>query len=151
MDLAPTIPAPMPATPPRGWVLYDGICPICLAGVRRWAPMLTRRGFGFAPLQTDWVRARLGLLPGELPPEIKLLRPNGSMLGGIDACAEIGRTVWWLWPFAVLAGWPGFHALAGSVYRWIATNRYCLGDVCPLPHHAPPRRHHAVTTFLELP
>lgn len=137
--------------PPRGWVFYDGICPVCLAGVSRWGPLLTRRGFAFVPLQTEWVRQQLGLRPGELPAEMKLLLPDGTLLDGVDAVIALGRTVWWLWPGAVLADWPGLNALAWAAYRWIATNRYCLGDVCSLPRRARRRQHHAVTTFLELP
>ncbi len=151
MDPDTTTPKKLTPMPLRGWVLYDGICPICRASVERWGPMLRRRGFDFAMLQTDWVRQYFGLGVGELPAEMKLLLPDGTQLGGVDALIAMGRTVWWLWPFAVLAGWPGFNALARAAYRWIAVNRYCLGDVCPLPHHAPPRRHHAITTFLELP
>ena len=151
MDPVPTIPAPMPAMPARGWVLYDGLCPVCRTSVERWGPLLSRRGFGFAMLQTDWVRQRLGLRVGELPAEMKLLLPTGNQLGGVDALIAMGRTVWWLWPFAMVARWPGINALAWAAYRWIAVRRYCLGDVCSLPGRGRPRHHHAVTTFLELP
>ena len=137
--------------PPRGWVLYDGICPVCRAGVERWGLRLRRRGFDFAPLQTEWVRLHLGLRSGELPGEMKLLLPDGAQLGGVDALIVMGRTIWWLWPLAILARWPGFNALARAGYRWIATNRYCLGDVCTLPKRGVRRPHHALTTFLELP
>jgi predicted DCC family thiol-disulfide oxidoreductase YuxK len=140
-----------PPVPPRGWVLYDGICPVCTSSVERWGPLLRRRGFGFAALQTEWVRLRLGLQPGEFPAEMKLLLPDGTQLGGVDALIALGRTVWCWWPVAVLASWPGFNALAWLGYRWIARNRYCLGDVCALPKQTRTRQHHALTTFLELP
>jgi predicted DCC family thiol-disulfide oxidoreductase YuxK len=142
----------LPDFPPgcRGWVFYDALCPICLATLRRWVGLFRSRGFEFAPIQDEWVRRVLGLALGELPPEMKLLLKDGRLLGGVDAVREMSRTVWWLWPLAVLSGWPGLRTLAGRAYRWIASNRYCLGDVCPLPrrHRVP---HHAATTFLELP
>ena len=79
--------------PPRGWVLYDGICPVCLSSVERWGPLLRRRGFGFATLQSGWARQRLGLRLGELPAEMKLLLPDGALLGGVDALIAMGRAV----------------------------------------------------------
>lgn len=142
-------PLPSPATPPQGWVFYDGLCPLCLATVARWGPRFRRRGFDFAPLQSDWVLRILGLRPGELPGEIKLLRPDGRLLGGVDALRVMARTVWWLRPFAALAGWPGLEAVAWASYRWVAARRHCLGDVCGVPRQSHAR--HAATTFLELP
>ncbi len=140
-----------PPVPARGWVLYDGFCPICLAAIGRWGPLLRRRGFIPVELQTGWARRRLGLRPGELPGEMKLLLAGGPVLGGVEALVAIGRTIWWAWPFAVLAGLPGPDGLARSLYRWIAANRQCLGDVCSVPRKRIRRRHPAATTFLELP
>ena len=84
-------------------------------------------------------------------PLMKLLLVGGPVLGGVDALVAIGRTVWWAWPFAVLAELPGPDGLARALYRWIATNRQCLGDVCSAPRKRIRRRHPAATTFLELP
>lgn len=140
-----------PATPARGWVLYDGFCPVCLAAIHRWGPLLRRRGFLPVTLQTGWARQRLGLRPGELPGEMKLLLIDGPALGGVDALVAIGRTIWWAWPFAVLAALPGPDGLARALYRWIATNRQCLGDICSVPGRPVRRRHPAATTFLEMP
>jgi len=135
----------------RGWVLYDARCPLCLASVRRWGPALRRRGYAFAGLQEEWVRLRLGLQPGGVPPEMKLLRTDGSVLGGFDAVVHLMQALWWLAPLAALARLPGIHTLGCGVYRWIAENRSCLGDVCPLPPPVTRRRHAGITTFLELP
>lgn len=143
--------AKAPPMPRRGWVFYDGICPVCRASVDRWGRTLRLRGFGFATLQTDWVRQLLGLLPGELPGEMKLLLHDGAQHGGVDALIAMGRTIWWLWPLAFVARCPGINALARAGYRWIAVNRYCLGDVCTLPKRDARRPRHALTTFLELP
>lgn len=151
MNPNPTKPVNAPAMPPNGWVLYDGFCPVCRASIERWGPMLRHRGFGFAMLQTEWVQRHLGLRPGELPAEMKLLRPDGNQLGGVDALIAMGRTIWWLWPLAFIARCPGINTLARAGYRWIAANRYCLGDVCTLPKRGAGRPRHALTTFLELP
>lgn len=135
----------------RGWVLYDARCPLCTASVRRWGPSLRLRGYDFAGLQEEWVRIRLGLEPGELPLEMKLLRPDGSILGGFDAVVHLMQALWWLAPISILARLPGFHQLGRRLYRWIAENRYCLGEVCPFPPPDSRRRHAGITTFLELP
>ena len=119
--------------PPRGWVLYDGVCPICLGSVARWGALFRRHGFEFTPLQTEWVRKRLGLAIGEIPGEMKLLRPDGTLCGGVDALIGMTSAVWWLWPFAQLTRLPGFNHLAWYGYRWIARNRYCLSGVCQIP------------------
>jgi predicted DCC family thiol-disulfide oxidoreductase YuxK len=137
--------------PVRGWVFYDGKCPLCRRSIVRWGPLFRRRGFDFAPLQMEWVRQRLGLQPGELPAEMKLQLRDGSLFGGVESWVVLARTVWWLWPFAMAVRLPGLHALARGVYRWVAANRYCLGDVCSASHlHAPPA-HHGASTVLELP
>lgn len=135
----------------RGWVLYDARCPLCTASVRRWGPPLRRRGYAFAGLQEEWVRLRLGLQPGELPEEMKLLRTDGTMFGGFDAVVHLMQAVWWLAPFAALARLPGIDPLGRRLYRWVAENRYCLGDVCNVPKPVGRRRHPGVTTFLEMP
>jgi len=144
------IAAGKPAIGWRGWLYYDGACPFCVATLSRWEHVFHRRGFAFAPLQAGWVLERLGLRPGELPPEMKLELPDGTIRSGLEAWRTMARTVWWLRPLAMVTGWPALNSLAWRVYRWIAANRYCLGDVCAVPRR---RRvpHHAATTFLELP
>lgn len=143
---------PPPATPVRGWVFYDGHCPLCVPLVERWKPTFLPRGFEFAALQEPWVRQALGLRPGEIVPEIKLRRSDGVVMGGVDALRELAGSVWWMKPLAVLAGFPGFRSLARSTYRWVAANRQCLGDVCPVRRPKAGRRaHSAASTFFEAP
>lgn len=139
-------------TPNGAWAFYDHRCPVCRATVSRWRRVFEARGIEFAALQSPWVRERLGLAPGELPDEMKLLTPDGRILGGPIAIAWMCRRVLWLWPLGVLMVLPGFHAVTRWVYQWVARNRYCLGDVCELPViHTERRRHVAATTFLEAP
>jgi len=49
-----------------GWVLYDGECAFCRAGVARSYRLLRRRGFKFAALQASWVAERFGLHSGQM-------------------------------------------------------------------------------------
>lgn len=136
----------------RAWVFYDHHCPVCRASLARWRDTFEKRGVEFAPLQSPWVREKLGLAPGQLPGEMKLLTREGRSLGGPRALAWMCRRVWWMWPLGVVMDLPLIRLLTRIGYRWVARNRYCLGDVCEMPA-APARhgRHHAATTFLETP
>ena len=137
---------------PGAWAFYDHRCPVCRATIGRWRRVFEARCIEFAALQSPWVRERLGLAPGELPDEMKLLTPDGRILGGPVAIAWMCRRVLWLWPLGVLMVVPVLDRIARGVYRWVARNRYCLGDVCELPViHSERRRHLAATTFLETP
>lgn len=139
-------------TPSGAWVFYDHQCPVCRATIGRWRRVFEARRIEFAALQAPWVRERLGLAPGELPDEMKLLTTDGRILGGSVAIAWMCRRVLWLWPLGVLMGVPGLDVVTRWVYRWVARNRYCLGDVCELPPMRMDRRRHlAATTFLEAP
>lgn len=134
------------------WAFYDHRCPVCRATVSRWRRVFEARGIEFSALQSPWVRERLGLAPGELPDEMKLLTPEGRIVGGPIAIAWMCRRVFWLWPLGVLMVIPGLDAVTRWTYQWVARNRYCLGDVCTLPPiHEDRRRHLAATTFLETP
>jgi predicted DCC family thiol-disulfide oxidoreductase YuxK len=137
-------------TSPAGAVFYDADCPVCVGTVRRWGDIFRPRGFEFVPLQSQRARQTLGLAEGELPAEMKLLRNDGSVAGGPDAIAWMCRHVWWLWPAGLLMRAPLLRDVTDAAYRWVARNRYCLGDVCRVPDRIR-TRHHAATTFLESP
>ena len=130
-------------------VLYDAECRFCLAFVRRFERLLVRHGFALLPLQTLWVRNRLGLSDEQLLAEMRLLLPDGNLFGGADALVEISRSYWWAFPLRVLARIPGGRRCLRAIYRWIARHRFwflgrCMGQECKPPHH----RHIA---FFELP
>ena len=63
----------------RGWVLYDGECPLCINAAVRFSPLLHHHHFGLVPLQTPWVQDRLGLKLGEPLGEMKLLMEDGRV------------------------------------------------------------------------
>jgi DNA-binding transcriptional regulator GbsR (MarR family)/predicted DCC family thiol-disulfide oxidoreductase YuxK len=109
------------------WVAFDAECVFCMALARRLEPALRRRGFALVPLQTPWVKDRLGQIPGESVDEMKLLTTNGGVVGGADAAVELGRAVWILRPLVWMSGVPGGRWFLQWAYRWIARHRRC-GD-----------------------
>jgi predicted DCC family thiol-disulfide oxidoreductase YuxK len=111
----------------KGWVLYDGDCRFCVSLARRFRPWLEGRHFELMPLQTPWVRDRLGMLDSGLLDEMRLLLPDGKVFGGVDALIEISRHYWWAWPLRQLAHLPGINNLFRLGYRWIARHRGCTG------------------------
>jgi predicted DCC family thiol-disulfide oxidoreductase YuxK len=118
--------------PAKGWVLFDGQCSLCSTSARSFTRILSRHGFALAPLQTPWVRERLGLPKGEPPVEMRVLLANGDAPGGADAILEIARRIWWAWPLFVLAKLPGIKPMLRALYRIIATNRYCANGACQI-------------------
>lgn len=130
----------------RGWVLYDGDCPLCEKTVKHLTPVLRRRQFKFATLQTPWVRSRLRLKPNEPLDEMKLLMAGDEVFGGVDAWVQLAKAVWWMWPLFAFAQLPGAMSLLRANYRWIAASRYCLSGVC-LGKTTAKKRH---TAFFEL-
>jgi predicted DCC family thiol-disulfide oxidoreductase YuxK len=120
----------IPDNAPAGWLLYDGDCPLCIAGAKRFARILNRRGFKLAPLQEPWVENRLGLAPEVLLNEMRLLLPDGRILGGADVVIYLAGRIWWAWPFYLLARVPGVKGVLQKIYRWIAAHRYCASGTC---------------------
>ncbi len=132
---------------PRGWVLYDGSCPICSGGAERFHRILHARGFGLAPLQTPWVQDRLNLKTDTPLEEMRVITHDHRILGGADGLIYLSAQVWWAWPVFAIAQLPGMRSLAWGAYRWIAKRRYCLGGVCQL--HAVPTASHSAFSLLE--
>lgn len=114
----------------RGWVFYDGQCSLCIDLADRFGRSLARRGFGLAPLQTPWVRNRLGLTPRSDLTDMKVLTRDGEVLGGADGAIHLARYLWWAWPLYALARLPGMRRMLRLGYRWIAERRHCLGGAC---------------------
>lgn len=98
---------------PRGRLLYDGDCGFCSRAMRRWSPVLRRRGFLFEP-------------GGPALADITLLLPSGGRLTGSSVYLYIARRVWWLAPLGWLFSLPGLRGAADAAYRLVARNRRCL-------------------------
>jgi predicted DCC family thiol-disulfide oxidoreductase YuxK len=115
-----------------GWVLYDGDCPLCVRIARALAEPLRRRGFETAPLQAPWVTSSLGLRPEELLDELRVVTPEGQVIGGGDAVIYLSRLVPMGWPLYLLARLPGVRPVVDRGYRFLADRRHCLDGVCRL-------------------
>jgi predicted DCC family thiol-disulfide oxidoreductase YuxK len=113
-----------------GWVLYDADCHFCTRLAGRFRPLLVRRHLELLPLQTTWVRAKLGLADSRLRAEMRLLLPDGRNFGGADALIEISRRYGWTWPLRQMARVPPVKELLRRGYRWMARRRDCLNGIC---------------------
>lgn len=117
----------------KRWVLFDGECPWCISIARKLEGTLRQRGFALAPLQTQWVRAHLGLKPEEPLTEMKVLTDDGSSLGGGDAVAYLAGEIWWACPLYFAAKLPYGMPILRRAYRWIAARRTCTNGACARP------------------
>jgi predicted DCC family thiol-disulfide oxidoreductase YuxK len=116
----------------KGILLFDGECALCVRLAGRWSPPLYRRGFALSPLQSPGMRERLGMKPGELFGEMKLIMADGAVVGGADAVICLAKHIWWARPLYWLAHIPGASVLLRKVYKWFARRRRCCGGVCKL-------------------
>jgi predicted DCC family thiol-disulfide oxidoreductase YuxK len=82
---------------------------------------------------------------------MKLLFPDGTVLGGADATIQIARSIWYAWPFWALAQIPGATPVLRAVYRRIAKNRFCLAGRAAFVAKPAPRHRHLTSSFYELP
>ncbi|MBM3881389.1 MAG: DUF393 domain-containing protein [Verrucomicrobia bacterium] len=133
----------------RGWIYFDAACRICAAGVARWGGLWAQRGFRWLPLQSPEAATRLGVSEAALGEEMRLLLPEGRVLGGAKVWAFLLRSVWWLWPLGALMAVPGLNRLSDAGYHWIARRRHCLGGSCA--RRPAEKRRHRTIPFVELP
>lgn len=136
---------------PLAEVYFDDRCPLCCAAVGRWTPVFGPRGIRFHGMSGVRVRQLLRIDADGFPREMRLRRRDGSFLGGIDAIAWMCRQVPWLWIAGVLISAPGIHWMSNRIYRWVARNRFCLGDLCEVAPRNGNRRHTVTIPFLEMP
>jgi len=120
------------ATGPAGWILYDGDCGVCSRWVPAWGPTLARLGLVVTPLQAPWVAVRIGLEPGALLTDIRLLLRDGRQLAGADVYRYVLRRLWWAWPLYLMAAAPGLRRLFDSAYRALADRRHRISEACGL-------------------
>ncbi len=105
---------------------------MCRRGALRWGRLLRQHGFGLAPLQSPVIQERIGHITGDKFTEVKLLKINGELIGGVDVYAHVARHLWWGVWFYWLTHVPGVRYLLKRIYRWIAENRHCLGGSCSI-------------------
>ena len=115
-----------------GWVVYDADCRFCTTLAGRCRALLAAHRFELLPLQTPWVRQKLDLSNEELLAEIRLLKPDGTVLGGVDALLEISRPFPLAWPIRKLAKIAAIKKLFQRIYRWIARHRHCARGACEI-------------------
>ena len=116
---------------PRGIVCYDGECAICTGLVTRWGHRMRRAGFRLAPLQAPEVQRRLGLTG--IPDEMKLITPQGQIVGGADAVVAIAEGLGLSHDLAEGARSPLVRPLLRQLYAAVAKHRSCAGGACRIP------------------
>jgi len=118
--------------PAVGWILYDDSCGFCRRWIPFWEGALQRRGFSIAPLQADWVRAKLQLSESELLHDLRLLLTDGSEIRGADVYRYATRRIWWAWPVYLFSITPGLRKVFDWGYRTFAVNRFRVSAACGL-------------------
>jgi predicted DCC family thiol-disulfide oxidoreductase YuxK len=114
----------------QGWLLYDGDCARCRRFASFLEPILTRRGFDLAPLQSGWVAECLG---EEIDvSEMRVITTTGQSFGGADALIFLARRIWWAWPIYVL-GRLGFRPIFRYAYDFCAVRRHCHREAISSP------------------
>jgi predicted DCC family thiol-disulfide oxidoreductase YuxK len=127
------------ARAPRGWVLYDARCPLCTNLIGRVRASLEAGGFVPAPLQSTWVRRRLNLPEELLLKEMRVLTPDGRVLGGADALIYLAGNFdarcrpWWAWLLLAVSKLPFAMPVLRGAYRAVAARRFCRQGSCPIP------------------
>ena len=139
----------------RGWLLYDGECPLCCRWAERLEPILTRRNFDLAPLQSPWVEECLDIAPAaHARPthksnggdanvgapihcagscaqgrfgEMLLVTRTGDCYAGADAALALARVIGWARPVYLVGRLPGVLPLLRTLYHHLATRRYAVG------------------------
>jgi predicted DCC family thiol-disulfide oxidoreductase YuxK len=116
----------------QGWVLYDDSCGFCRRWIPFWAETLKRRGFDIAPLQAEWVRARLGVSDSDLIRDLLLLLNDGRLMRGAEVYRHVMRRIWWAYPLFLLSIAPLGRAAFDWGYRTFARNRFRVSRACGL-------------------
>ena len=124
----------------RGWVLYDDECGVCHRTVPFFGGTLRQLGFEIAPLQSDWVRERIGVLADDHLNYMRLLFPDGRQILGADVYRYFMKRVWWSYPIYLLSVLPLLRSMFDWAYRTFANNRYWVARTCGLPGASEERR-----------
>ena len=110
----------------RATLIYDGECDFCresVAIVSRWD---RERRVTLIPFQEQARVAAFQIPLPALAAAMHLVLPDGRVLAGADAAADLLRLLPGKRWVAHLFGVPGVLPLARRVYGWIARRRHCL-------------------------
>ena len=121
------------ASPPIGWVLFDGSCGLCSRWVPWWSPTFDRLGLATAALQEPWIAARTRLSAEDLLRDLSILLADGTLIRGADAYRWVLRRRWWGLPIWLLVVVPPGRWLFDLGYRLFARNRHRISTACRLP------------------
>lgn len=105
-------------------ILFDGVCNFCDASVQFIYARDPKAKFGFAPLQSDFAKARLEELAfdGKGVDSVMLIE-NGKVYTHSTAALKIAQQLSFPWPLFAI-GWVVPRPLRDAVYNFIAKNRY---------------------------
>ena len=116
----------------RPVILFDGVCHLCNGFVQFVLPRDRASHFAFAPLQSEFARRRLGVVPLDSI----VLAESGELVHAEIAVLRILSRLNRPWPWlAQMAGWLPGPLLAWG-YRFVARHRYRLfgrDEICALP------------------
>jgi predicted DCC family thiol-disulfide oxidoreductase YuxK len=110
----------------RATLIYDGECGFCRDAVARVSKWDREHRLTVIPFQ-DQARVAAFRIPlPALAAAMHLVLPDGRVLAGADAAADVLRLLpgkrWLARVFAL----PGVLPVARRVYGWIARQRHCL-------------------------
>jgi predicted DCC family thiol-disulfide oxidoreductase YuxK len=118
---------------PAGWILYDESCGFCRRWVPFWEETLRKRGFAIAPLQADWVRAKLQLSEDDLLQDLRLLLADGQKIQGANTYRYAMSRIWWAYPIYLFSIAPLGRKIFDWSYRKFAEHRHQTSNVCNMP------------------
>ncbi|MGA8430293.1 MAG: MBL fold metallo-hydrolase [Candidatus Sulfotelmatobacter sp.] len=117
------------------WVLYDGQCEICQAGVS-WLRSIDRHNHTIClPISAKILRevdSRLRM--DECLRQLHVVTPKGEIYVGWDAVTCLARLCPATWLVGALGQWFPFRQIGRALYGFVARNRYslskCRGGAC---------------------
>ena len=119
-------------------VYYDEDCPLCNRTVLTLRHFDFCRAVDFRGLQTHArdCRALDGIPDSQLLQDLYAVDARGEVHSGVDTYIRILLALRWAAPLGWIMALPGFHTLAGRVYRRIADGRerlVCCMENCAVP------------------
>lgn len=132
------------------YILYDDVCNLCLASVRRMKELPSSAELHDVSIQSladdgaVAIPAVASMSQEQLLAKIHVVDMEGNIFAGADGIVRIMRTVRGFKWLAGLYRIPGMGRVANALYRFIASRRYdwfgktdesCQTGACSLPNH----------------